>query len=212
MLSFSPMLLLANDRLLLLWDVSLKSAVLFAVAMFVCVILRHGSAAVRHRVWTLAVMASLLLPVAGLVLPTLRLPVFPEGFLPAAEPVQIVDDTDRSVEFENRANTSVPKVLIPDKSGKPTPTELIPLQPTSAESPSTKSETPTVVLEEPGKTNPLEQVKSESQSVLVGIWIFGVFVAGFPIVCLGLLRWHRQRGETPIQDAAWNACVNQCAG
>ena len=57
----------------LLVSFSIKAALLLATCWLCAVLLRHGSAAARHQVWTLGVMGALLLPVLCCALPPLPL-------------------------------------------------------------------------------------------------------------------------------------------
>ncbi len=60
------------------FDIAWRGALLLAMATLVTAALRRSSAATRHLVWSVAVLALLLLPVATWVLPSWRAPL-PEG-------------------------------------------------------------------------------------------------------------------------------------
>ena len=53
----------------MLLDLAIKATVLLAIGFALSYMLRHGSAASRHTVWTTVFVAMLLLPVARLVMP-----------------------------------------------------------------------------------------------------------------------------------------------
>jgi beta-lactamase regulating signal transducer with metallopeptidase domain len=57
---------------------AIKPLVLFAAATAIAGLLRRQAAAVRHAVWTGALLASLLLAPLSLLLPPLRIPIIPE--------------------------------------------------------------------------------------------------------------------------------------
>jgi hypothetical protein len=50
-------------------DAIAKATILFATAGLLSVVLRRGSAAVRHLIWTLALLSALVLPVLSIALP-----------------------------------------------------------------------------------------------------------------------------------------------
>ena len=64
MLTLSPILAANSMHLLLvILDVAVKGFVLIAVAGLITLLLRRASAAMRHLIWTLALVSLLLLPV-----------------------------------------------------------------------------------------------------------------------------------------------------
>src|SRR5271166_2963329 len=64
-------------------DVGLKATLLLAIAAAITVVLRAGSAAVRHRVWSITFGALLLLPLAHGLLPGWNWRVIPHDWQPA---------------------------------------------------------------------------------------------------------------------------------
>lgn len=75
-----------------LLGIYVKAALVFCLAAFVVMCLRKRSAALRHKVWALAILAALTLPVVALVLPSwqskalsLAIGGFPGRALPATE-------------------------------------------------------------------------------------------------------------------------------
>ena len=65
--------------LAVLADAALKGLVILAVAAGAALALRRSSAALRHTVWTLALVALAAVPVLSAALPQWRVPVLPEG-------------------------------------------------------------------------------------------------------------------------------------
>ncbi|MEX1229197.1 MAG: carboxypeptidase regulatory-like domain-containing protein [Planctomycetaceae bacterium] len=61
-------------------DVTLKVTLIFAAAAFVTFCLRRKSAALRHRIWSLAVAAGLVIPLLAAVMPQWQVPIFPVWF------------------------------------------------------------------------------------------------------------------------------------
>ena len=74
-------------------DAIAKATLLFAVAGVVSFVLRRGSAAARHMVWTLALISVLVLPVLSLALPRwqLSLVTLHAGSEPALSPLAAAD-------------------------------------------------------------------------------------------------------------------------
>ena len=64
--------------LAVLFDASVKSIVVLALAAGLNLVLRRSSAAFRHLIWLLAVVSCLCLPVISVTLPSWRLPVVPQ--------------------------------------------------------------------------------------------------------------------------------------
>ena len=104
---------------LLLVDSAVKGTVLLALAAIVALILRRDSAATRHLVWLLAIVAMLVVPVLSAMLPQWRvLPAWMNSSRPdvvAVSPPSIAGPTsgmivapERAEHFEvERPNTSV---------------------------------------------------------------------------------------------------------
>ena len=59
------------------WEIVIKSTIAIALAALACKLLGRQSAAVRHRVWVFGLAASLVVPMASLLLPQFTLHVLP---------------------------------------------------------------------------------------------------------------------------------------
>ena len=70
--AFLPIAVVFSGSTLLLIDSTIKSAVLLAVAGLVALMLRRDSAATRHLVWLVAIVAMLAVPVFSAMLPQWR--------------------------------------------------------------------------------------------------------------------------------------------
>ena len=68
-----------------LFDASVKSIVVLALAIGLNLALRRSSAAFRHLIWLLAVASCLCLPIISVTLPSWRLPVVVPQTLPLTE-------------------------------------------------------------------------------------------------------------------------------
>jgi beta-lactamase regulating signal transducer with metallopeptidase domain len=87
-------------------DVSLKSAMLAAVAGLVAFLLRRRSASVQSLIWTLALAAVLLLPPAAILTPDLKLPLIPalDSWLPdGREELARIFDKQADAEYSEPA-------------------------------------------------------------------------------------------------------------
>jgi TonB family protein len=58
-------------------DIIVKTAVILAAPVVICILLRRASASSRHALWALAIVSVLLLPFAAAIVPQLQLPVLP---------------------------------------------------------------------------------------------------------------------------------------
>jgi HEAT repeat protein/beta-lactamase regulating signal transducer with metallopeptidase domain len=78
--------IISSDSLTaLLASAALKGSLLLLAALLVDLALRRYTAALRHRVWTAAFAALLLVPLAMPLAPNWNLPLLPEGLAPSAE-------------------------------------------------------------------------------------------------------------------------------
>ncbi len=85
-----------NSMLALLLSGALKGSLLLVAALLADVALRRYTAALRHRVWTAAFAALLLVPLAMPVAPDWNLPLLPDTLVPLEEPVNIAASTNGS--------------------------------------------------------------------------------------------------------------------
>ncbi|UCD24302.1 MAG: hypothetical protein JSW51_14985 [Gemmatimonadota bacterium] len=109
-------------------DVSIKGAIILVCAALMAHGLRRSSAAIRHLVWSTAVVGLLALPVLSAIVPEWRLPVFPSVTIPITvadlEPVAqptapVVDAAPRPTKSQPVAATAAPRV--PRKTTRPEP-------------------------------------------------------------------------------------------
>src|SRR5688572_13387343 len=90
-------------------DAVIKATVLLAVAAATAAMLRRSSAASRHLVWTIALLAALVLPVLSVALPRWQVPVVTVAptALSAAESFDAAS-RDMAARMFNRLRTSTP--------------------------------------------------------------------------------------------------------
>lgn len=78
----------------ILFEVLIKGTLLLLFAALLVLALRRASAATRHLVWTLALVAMLALPALALTLPAWRVPIFqPAASVRESQPMEIYTDS-----------------------------------------------------------------------------------------------------------------------
>jgi beta-lactamase regulating signal transducer with metallopeptidase domain len=151
-------------------DAALKVTVVLAVAGFSTVCMQRSSAATRHAVWTLAVLAALAIPAMEILLPAWRAELLDLPGISrsqAATPSGAGETMGTNVQVpETRAFAVNPENV---KSTTPAPTlEPLPLQPEKAST--------SLSLPQPSRTE-----------ILVGVWMFG-FLATLAPLLISILR------------------------
>jgi beta-lactamase regulating signal transducer with metallopeptidase domain len=109
-------------------DIATKGTVLLMMAVVVTSALRRSSAAMRHRVWALAMLSLILLPVASLALPAWSVPILPAtNQAGTTTELAISDETDaRSAALP--LSTEVPAESLQTRS-MPSPESAVPSDP-----------------------------------------------------------------------------------
>ncbi len=97
-----------TDVLRILFDASLKTAVLLGLAALAVRSLRHTGAAVRHLVWSLALSAALVMPLLSALLPSWELAFVPRLVPQAALPSPARNATQMAV-LQTFASVALPK-------------------------------------------------------------------------------------------------------
>jgi len=170
-----------------LGQVSARAAVVLGVPAGVCWALRRASAALRHLVWTLAIICALCLPVLSIVLPAWRVRGVP---LLLAPPTELVQEPASYRGPGVGGDVSLP--LKP--TAAPRPATMAPSSPSPAATPR--------LAGGPGPSRVTPQVIS---SAALGVWAFGAVIALLPtlmgLVCVArLLRRSRAITEDPWRD------------
>ena len=90
-------------------DVALKSFVVMAFITISVGVVRHSSAAIKHRIWTLGIVGVLLVPLLSVLLPSYRLAILPADVAAeekSAQPPSIAPtNPPTSVSYENVASS-----------------------------------------------------------------------------------------------------------
>ena len=80
--------------LAILLDAAVKGLVILAVTGVVTALLRRRSAALRHMVWSLAIIGLMLVPMLSIALPQLQVPIIPGQAAPVIEMIALSQPAD----------------------------------------------------------------------------------------------------------------------
>ncbi|APZ95867.1 M56 family metallopeptidase [Fuerstiella marisgermanici] len=107
-----------NGTVVLFADIAIKATAVLLLAVFANILLRRRSAAVRHRVWSLACCGLLSLPLLTTMLPGLRLPILPPLAKNTVAP--LLPRSEIGGEPEELTDDHLPEhlSLLPDRIGK----------------------------------------------------------------------------------------------
>jgi HEAT repeat protein/beta-lactamase regulating signal transducer with metallopeptidase domain len=161
-------------------DAVIKATIVLTIAAVASIALRRASAALRHLVWTLALVSALMLPVLSFALPKWQLPVF-----------TVAEQASTVVAEEEWL--SAPLTRAPSLS-KPTATAATP-EPAAPAAPSSPS----------ASAAPISSwfTTVTWQQAIVGLWIAGaLLILGRIAVGLAAIRFLSRRTQE-ITDAAW---------
>ncbi len=170
--------------LLFLLDFALKGTLIILAAFAAMRILRRASAAVRHAVWFLALVAVLLQPLATNLLPDWRVPLLPRVF----------ENSTLNLDPDVRPEEELANDLSPLEYGE----RLLGSNPETKASALSEEEPPPVELYDPlaGLTMEADRIGlikvDEGGDLLLGsphwsFWIFFIWFAGFVLVLIRLL-------------------------
>ncbi|HEV3339561.1 MAG TPA: M56 family metallopeptidase [Pirellulales bacterium] len=180
-----------------LLDAAAKATVLLVAATLATALLRHSSAAVRHRIWCLTFAALVLLPGLSAALPEWRLAV-----LPQRSPLALRSPLAPQAEGASIYQTSMP--VENDLASHPVPlAEQAGYRTVQADH---------GVSEQPGYAETFRD-KPEPAAVrppgLAGIWLMGAVLLLLPVVA-GLARTSfLRRRSVPIDDAPWTVLLDE---
>ncbi|HEV3262068.1 MAG TPA: S41 family peptidase [Gemmataceae bacterium] len=188
-----PVVLSAHPLLAVLLDASVKGVMVLPAAALLTLALRRRSAAVRHLVWSLAMVGLLGLPLLSLALPRWDVPV-PAAW--AAEPAPAAAESPPQspavAELPPRADPDINPVVVPAALGAPREDPVITPGPEQAVAP----DAPPLL---PGWAWPLVA------------WALGAVLAILPIL-VGLLMLRRLRRTCRrVADGPMAALLDQLA-
>ena len=167
----------SDATLLAAADAILKATLVLGSAAIVSTVLRRASAAVRHLIWTLALLAALALPALSFALPRWEMPI-------VTVPSSPVDQAAQPVNRESSQSAAAPSIAhAPDRSSVAT---------TSSSTPASSA---------PAPTRRLPAISW--QRLVAFIWLAGmVAVAARLVVGLIAVAWMSRKTELVI-NAPW---------
>lgn len=193
-------------------DIAAKGTVLLMLAVVVTSVLRRSSAAMRHRVWALAMLSLILLPVASLALPAWSVPI-----LPATNQVETATELVISDEADARSAALPLTIEVPaaslQTSSMPSPESAVPSDPQPDDT-SQSSFAPTVAFADSASAALMENLLTVTDSevgeysggafaMIALVWSCGVAVFAVILAsCLLQAVVLRRRSEVST-DPAW---------
>lgn len=169
-------------------DVFVKATLLLLLAAAGSLVLRRSSAALRHLVWALGCGGVLVLPVASVLLPNLRLAGWPRFDTPVAFNAQQISGEIVAMPTEQTAPT-------PPASAAPVVAAPIIAAPVVG--------APSVALQQNGE-RPVGFILTVDWKV----WVFLIWMSGVGVVLMllviGLARvWWLDQSTPPMEDESW---------
>lgn len=187
----------------LAWGFLLRVTVLLLVAAFVAIALRRSSAAMRHLVWTLSLIGTLLIPFCSWALPAWQWAVLPQRQpLPSTAPAAVSENRLPSPPTvvqagDDPATNRLPSARSPHSFAAPDGKTL--------EARATKSPVPAnvdhpvpVPLPHPSWTWPV---------LFAALWVLGTFL-GIVWIGIGVVAaWHVARHHKTTAGSHWNCML-----
>jgi beta-lactamase regulating signal transducer with metallopeptidase domain len=167
--------------------VAVKVTLLLGAAALVdvAVLRRYASATARHLLWSLAVVASLLVPILGQALPALRAPILDAGARLAPPPVTAV----------------TARLAPPTDAAAVSPPSSMPEVPPDRWRPSAAAE--------PGVTRPMRRF-TYADGLLIA-YVAGVLLVLVRIAVDHAVVWRITREARPAEDARWTGLLHSLA-
>ncbi len=163
----------------LLVDAFAKATVLLCLAAFLATVLRHSAAAVRHRLWSLALCGVILLPLLSLAFPGWTIPALPATTGSVATSAYREDRTTKlkaSQEVSPGGSEDIPEIR----------------QPTN---PSRRA----TARQSFGTTDDAQRV----WGWLISLWLLGFLVFALPVLTAVLRNEWRRRHAGLVLDQNW---------
>ena len=182
-----------------LFELAIRATIALATAALVCLLLRRRSAAIRHRIWLLGLAASVVVPIAALMLPGIPLPVFaasmPQATPPSSTPVDSV--TTRTDNVLPMPATNKERTLPADS------------QATAA--PSFVHETGSAGTNNATSGAPAPQDSWALEQILSLFWLLGCAIGMCVFLIAGLWQWLQVSRMQTLRDTDWQQAVDSAA-
>jgi beta-lactamase regulating signal transducer with metallopeptidase domain/WD40 repeat protein len=182
------------------WETVIKSTLTLALAALACQLLGRHSAALRHRVWVIGLTAALVVPIASLLLPHLRLPV-----LPGAVPTLAA--TGR---MQQSASSSSASSSTPDTTHKSAGNAVIP-RPASDQDPAPAAADVATAQPQPETDYFGMARRPRIEQLLVFTWLLGTTLGSTLFVVLLVVQQMRLGRLRKLEDTGWIAAVANAA-
>jgi beta-lactamase regulating signal transducer with metallopeptidase domain/WD40 repeat protein len=180
------------------WEIALKSTIAIFLAALACRLLSRHSAALRHRVWLVGLVAALLVPIASLLVPRLLLPVLPPD-VPTFAATHDMQQTAPS----NDANTSLHDTV----HGVPM-NDVIPL---AVKNLPAVSEGAAAIDPQPEAHQSGVAARPRIEQLLVFTWLLGSALSSMLFVALLVVQRQRLGRLRKIEDPEWVTAVTSAA-
>jgi beta-lactamase regulating signal transducer with metallopeptidase domain len=170
---------------------ALKATFILAIAGLVTIVWRSASAAARHLVWTVAVIAALGIPLIGTVIksldaPRIEIAALSEVALPIAHP---------ALAAPSNANVSSPAVTTVTEDA------VIPME----EQASLIATDAGTALAKPSLLERISQI--EWQSILFTVWLAGMLLALIPLATARARVGFISRNSSPVESGRWHDLI-----
>ncbi|MBC7817461.1 MAG: hypothetical protein IAG10_11270 [Planctomycetaceae bacterium] len=180
-------------------DATAKASVILALAAVVCWSLRRHSAAVRHWVWTMAILGSLLVPALTLTMPRWTLAVLSSGHSDVSASSEVVEEPMASTPHAEPAETPA------SRSPKIDPNSVEPLL--SA----TGTTGDQLRAGDAAVTSQTHSAAPRIGALVLGVWSAGVAAFAVAFAAAVVMQIWRHRQLQRIEDTGWNECVSRLA-
>lgn len=181
----------------LTFDVIVKATLLLALASIVNGLLRRNSAALRHRIWTCAVIGALLMPTVVSGLPRLRIAILPA---PADSA------TNSSAVERSQTSSATPAATFPARSVATPDASHPDAKGVPLEQSKPVGSLPTPVIQSTvATTSPWRVIRS--QPTMLWIWLVGVLISVAPFMLAIVSHWLRAAQFQPIHDSDWQTAI-----
>jgi beta-lactamase regulating signal transducer with metallopeptidase domain/WD40 repeat protein len=185
------------------WGIVIRSTIVVALAALACALLRRRSAAVRHRVWVFGLAASLVVPLASLLLPKITLHALPGA----------ADSSGLAI-TQNHGQSppaSAAESNWPVSTGGIKGNGLIPQPEPNAQTNTAIAPMTPLAVREPEELSPASAGSPEFGQVLVFCWLLGT-ACGSTLFLISLTRQSRQLSRLrKIEDDDWQNSVTTAA-
>lgn len=188
------------------WGILLRVTVLLSAALLVALVLRRSSAALRHLVWTLSLVGTLLVPLCSWVLPAWQWAVLPQRKPSPPSVAPVVKDAPPSPVVAPRTEDAFLR-----SAHSPHPFAARPPLPAAASAgqPVEVPTTPPATIADHPTPPPAPQPKWSWSVFFATAWAVGSFLG---LVWLGIgvaAAWHVARRANPTADECWREIVQQ---